>query len=76
MPIITEGGNVTVEGGYNDIARDMYSYSGNSVHQDYHVNTSRSAGADDFYDHNGQPIQNTGHGPGGTVYGSTSKKAK
>lgn len=49
MPIYTEGGNVQIEGGYNDVARDLYYYTDSAVHQDNHVNYSSNGAPMDSY---------------------------
>jgi len=46
MPIITSGGNVDIQGGYNDVARDMYNYSDNAAH---HHHTNNNACGSDCY---------------------------
>jgi hypothetical protein len=46
MPIDTSGGKVHIEGGYNDVARDMYNYRDNSKHTNSHnVKSSRIKGS-------------------------------
>ena len=36
MPIYTSGGTVRIDGAYNDVGRDMHTYSGDTHH---HVNS-------------------------------------
>jgi hypothetical protein len=48
MPINSGGGEIHIQGGYNDVARDMYYYTGNAVHRDHHINSSNDTGAGDL----------------------------
>ncbi|KAF8239826.1 hypothetical protein L208DRAFT_1385430 [Tricholoma matsutake] len=72
MPINTSGGNVKIEGGYNDVAGDMHYYAGNTVPQGQPSSSSNNANARDFHKYNGQEIHNTTYGR--NMYHSTDER--